>query len=140
MSASSGKKRGASKSHVSDIPLVEWIVGGIGVLIVVGIVGLLIYDAVSGDKSPPDVKLTVEGIVPQRNGYLVKLGAANQGGEAAARVGLKVELLKQGQIVETRETQVEYLPGRSARAAGAFFKHDPRIGELRLHACGYEEP
>ena len=140
MGASSEKKSAAKKSHIADIPRVEWIIGALGLLVVACAFGLLIYEAVAGDQSPPDVKLTVQAIVPQRNGYLVRLRAENEGGEAAARVLIKVELVNQTQVVEVNETQFEYLPAHSARGAGVFFTHDPRQGELRLQARGYEEP
>lgn len=134
MSSSSQKKKAA------DIPLVEWIIGSVGLLIVALVVGVLIYEAVAGDKSPPDVKLTVQAIAPLRNGYLVKVRAENEGGEPAARVAINVELVNQTQVVEAAETQFEYLPAHSTREAGVFFSHDPRQGELRLQALGYEEP
>lgn len=140
MSGASEKKNAAKKSHVAEIPLVEWIVGAVGLLIVVGTVGVLIHEAVAGDKSPPDVKLSVTAIAPLRNGYLVKVRAENEGGEPAARVTIKVELMNEAQVAETCETQFEYLPAHSARDAGVFFTRDPRDSEIRLRAHGYEEP
>jgi len=140
MSASTEKKTAAKKSHLADIPLVEWIIGAAGLMIVAVAVGVLVREAVAGDKSPPDVKLTVEAIAPLRNGYLVKVRAENEGGEAAARVAIEVELLNQTQVVEKTETQFEYLPAHSTREAGVFFTGDPREGELRLRALGFEAP
>jgi uncharacterized protein (TIGR02588 family) len=140
MSSSAGNKKDARKGHASDIPQIEWIIGAIGLLIVLSAVGLLMYEAIGGDKSPPDVKLTVETMEQLRNGYLVKVRAVNEGGEPAARVAIEVELLNDGEIVESGETQFEYLPAHSKREAGVFFTRDPRQGELRLKARGYEEP
>jgi len=140
MKASSEKKNAAKKSHVADIPLVEWIIGAVGMVIVVTAVGVLLREALAGDKSPPDVKLTVHAIAPLRNGYLVKLRAENEGGEPAARVGITVELVEKSKVVEAAETQFEYLPAHSVRDAGVFFARDPREGELRLQVHGYEEP
>jgi len=109
-------------------------------MVVMSAIGVLIYEEVAGNKSPPDVKLSVEAITPLRNGYLVKVRAANEGGEPAARVPITVELRSEGEEVETREIQFEYLPAHSIRDAGVFFSADPRQGELRLEASGYEEP
>lgn len=134
------KKSRKKNSHIADIPLVEWIIGAVGLLIVVGAIGVLIYEAVAGDKSPPDVKLTVQAITPQRNGYLVKVSAENEGGQTAARVSIKAELIAQEQAIEVAETTFGYLPAHSVRDAGVFFTRDPRQGKLRLRAVGYEEP
>lgn len=136
----SNEPTAARKSHTADIPLLEWIIGGIGLLIVAATVAVLVHEAVAGDNSPPDVKLTVEAMRPLRNGYLVKVRAENEGGEAAARVPVEVELVSQAKVIETSDTQFEYLPAHSVRDAGVFFTQDPREGELRLRARGYEEP
>lgn len=118
----------------------EWIVSLLGLAIVALAVTLLVYEAVAGDKSPPDVKLTVQEITQLKNGFLVKVRAFNEGGEPAARVAVKAELVEDAQVAEESETQFEYLPPHSSRDAGVFFKSDPRQGEVRLQALGYEEP
>ena len=137
MSASSDRPE---KPPTAEIPRVEWIISGLGLLLVIFAVSVLFYEAVAGDKSPPDVKLTVLVIEPLRNGYLVKLRAENEGGEAAARVQVKAELVKDNETLEESDTQFEYLPPHSSRDAGVFFSSDPRAAEVRLKAHGYEEP
>jgi len=140
MSASSDGQSRGKKSHAADIPRVEWIAGGFGLLIVALALSVLLYEAVAGDRSPPDVKLTVESMEPLRNGFLVKVRAENEGGEPAARVSVKAELMQAAEVLEESETQFEYLPPHSSRDAGVFFTRDPRAGEVRLKARGYEEP
>ena len=139
MSASSESKSGPTKSQATDIPRVEWIVGGIGLLIVMLTIAVLLYEAVAGDKSPPDIKLTVKSIESLRNGFLVTVRAENEGGEPAARVAVKAELMEEAKVTDESETQFEYLPPHSSRDAGVFFTRDPRDGEVRLKALGYEE-
>ncbi|MDB6151354.1 MAG: hypothetical protein JWQ44_2802 [Chthoniobacter sp.] len=140
MSASSDSKTHPKKSHMAEIPRMEWIISAVGLAIVVLAISVLIYEAVAGDKSPPDVKLTVETISPLRNGFLVKIRAENEGGEPAARVQVKAELLEEDKVLEESDTQFEYLPPHSSRDAGVFFTTDPNHGEVRLRAHGYEEP
>ena len=129
-----------SKSATADIPLLEWVIGVVGLAIVVGVVNVLIYEAVAGDKSPPDVKLTVQSIAPLQNGFLVKVRAENMGGEPAARVSITAEVWEQSKVVESSETQFEHLPPHSSREAGVFFQRDPRPNEIRLRALGFESP
>jgi uncharacterized protein (TIGR02588 family) len=129
------------KNPSADIPLVEWIISVLGLLIVIAVVGVLVYEAVAGDKSPPDVKLTVQSIEPSRNsGFLVKIRAENVGGEPAAHVLVTAEVLDQQRTVESSETQFAHLPPHSYREAGVFFQRDPRPHEIRLRPGGYEEP
>jgi len=123
-----------------EIPLLEWIIGALGLAIVAAVVGVLLYEAIAGDRSPPDVKLTVLSIAQRQNGFLVKIRAENNGGEPAARVEITAELVEGAKVVEASGTQFEHLPPHSAREAGVFFQRDPRQIEIRLQARGYEEP
>lgn len=140
MSASSDRKASFNKGAAADIPLLEWVIGVLGLAIVTTVVGVLIYEAVAGDKSPPEVKLTVQSIAPSKNGFLVKVRAENTGGEPAARVSIAAEVWEQTRILESSATQFEHLPPHSSREAGVFFQRDPRPNEIRLRALGYEEP
>lgn len=140
MSDSSDRKSPSKAGAADDIPLLEWAIAVLGLAIVISVVGVLIYEAVAGDKSPPDVKLTVQSIAPLQNGFLVKVRAENVGGEPAARVSITAELWEQSKVVESSETQFEHLPPHSFREAGVFFQRDPRPNEIRLRALGYEEP
>lgn len=140
MSASSDRKNPSKKGSAADIPLLEWVIGALGLVIVSAVVGVLIYEAVGGDKSPPDIKLTVQSIAPLQNGFLVKVRAENIGGEPAARVSITAEVWEQSKVLESSETQFEHLPPHSFREAGVFFQRDPRPNEIRLRALGYEVP
>lgn len=123
-----------------EIPLLEWVIGAIGLVIVAAAVGVLLYEAVAGDKSPPDMKLTVQSISQRQSGFLVKIRAENIGGEPAARVEIAAELMEKGRVVESSGTQFDHLPPHSAREAGLFFQRDPRLGEVRLQTRSYEDP
>ncbi len=140
MSDSSDRKTPSKPGAASDIPFLEWVIGALGLVIVTAVVGVLIYEAVAGDKSPPDIKLTVQSIAPLQNGFVVKVRAENIGGEPAARVSITAEVWAQSKVVEASETQFEHLPPHSFREAGVFFQRDPRPNEIRLRALGYEEP
>jgi uncharacterized protein (TIGR02588 family) len=116
------------------------VIGALGLAIVTAVLGVLIYEAVAGDKSPPEVRLTVQSIAAIQDGFLVKVRAENIGGEPAARVSIMAEVWEQSKVVESSETQFEHLPPHSFREAGVFFQRDPRPNEIRLRALGYEEP
>ncbi len=122
------------------IPIWEWIIAGIGFVLVAGVIGFLLYEAFSGNRLPPDVKLSVESVVQNRQGYLVKITALNEGGQTAEGVDIEGELRTGTESLERSRTTIDYLPPRSEKRAGLFFTRDPRQLELHVRPLGYEEP
>jgi uncharacterized protein (TIGR02588 family) len=122
------------------IPIWEWIVAAIGFMLVAGVIGFLLYEALAGNRLPPDVKLSVDSVVQTRNGYLVKITAVNQGGTTAEGVDIEGELRRGTEPVERSQTTIDYLPPRSEKRAGLFFTRDPRQFDLQVRPFGYEEP
>jgi uncharacterized protein (TIGR02588 family) len=122
------------------IPIWEWIVAGVGLVLVAGVIGFLIYEAFTGKRLPPDVKLSVTSVNQTRNGFLVRLTAINEGGTTAEGVIVEAELRNGTGPVERSRTTIDYLPPRSEKKAGLFFTRDPRQLELQVRALGYEEP
>ena len=123
-----------------EAPSWMWGIGILGLLFVLGSIGFMLYEAVAGDSSPPDVAVHVEAITPVQNGFLVEFRAVNDGGSTAAGLTVEGELQDGKQIVETSHTTVEYVPSHSERQGGLFFFEDPRQYDLQLRAKGYETP
>lgn len=122
------------------IPIWEWIVAGVGLVLVASVIGFLIYEAFTGNRLPPDIKLSVDSVVQTGNGYLVKVTAVNEGGQTAEGVNIEGELRTGTESLERSRTTIDYLPPRSEKRAGLFFTRDPRKFELHVRPLGYEEP
>lgn len=122
------------------IPIWEWIVAGVGLVLVASVIGFLIYEAFTGKRLPPDVKLSVDSVVEIRNGFLVRITAVNEGGMTAEGVIVEAELRSGTEPVERSRTTIDYLPPRSEKRAGLFFTQDPRQLDLQVRSLGYEEP
>ena len=122
------------------IPIWEWIVAGVGLVLVASVIGFLIYEAFTGKRLPPDVKLSVDSVVEIRNGFLVRITAVNEGGMTAEGVIVEAELRSGTEPVERSRTTIDYLPPRSEKRVGLFFTRDPRQLDLRVRSLGYEEP
>jgi len=133
-------KKSAVKSGVEHIPLLEWIVAAIGLVLVAGTALLLAWQGYANRAAPPDVSVRVETIAPIRNGYVVTVRALNAGGTTAAAVKIEAELVSASGVAEASETTFQYLPPHSARTGGIFFRKDPRLFEIRLTPKGYESP
>jgi uncharacterized protein (TIGR02588 family) len=121
-------------------PLLEWLVGGLGAVLVGGAIAFLAYHALTRDRSPPDVRVVVERVLELDNGYLVQFRAFNQGGSPAAQLTIEGEVAGPDGSAEASEAVLDYLPARSDRAGGLVFSRDPRAGQLSLRATGYAEP
>ena len=122
------------------IPILEWIVATIGFVLVAGVISFLLYEAIGGNRLPPDVKLSVDSVVETRNGYLATITAVNEGGITAEGVDIEGELKRGPETIERSRTTIDYLPPRSEKKAGLFFTHDPRQLDLQVRSFGYEEP
>jgi uncharacterized protein (TIGR02588 family) len=137
---SSGEEAGEEARREGYIPVWEWIAGVVGLVLVVGTIGFLLYRAVTGGSSPPEVEISVEAITPIRSGYLVEVSVSNTGEGTAAELTLTGELRDGTEVVETSTVTLDYVPSQSSREAGLYFSEDPREFELSLRAEGYRAP
>jgi uncharacterized protein (TIGR02588 family) len=136
-------KQAAPKTQVT--PFWEKVVGAIGLLIVLGVVGFLLYEAVQ-PSTEAEIVTKVKSITPQAGGYLVEFQASNQGRQTAASVAIEGALYdpEQGaqaaEPVETAEVTFDYIPDQSDRTGSFVFAHDPRQYDLRLQVKGFMDP
>jgi uncharacterized protein (TIGR02588 family) len=122
------------------IPLLEWIVAGVGVLLVGGAIAFLVYHSMTRGQTPPDIRAVAERVLELEHGYVVQFRARNEGGSAAAQVTVEGEFVAPDGTTERAEAVLDYLPPRSDREGALLFTGDPRRGELRLRAKGYAKP
>jgi uncharacterized protein (TIGR02588 family) len=97
-------------------PPLEWAIACVGLVLVAGVLGLLLYKAI--EVSPPEVTVRVISVVRVQNGYLVRFHAVNQGGSTAEGVIIEGELRRGTERTETSRTTLDYLPARSERRGG----------------------
>ena len=144
--AAAGDPRSAASAGATDrqprhaLPLLEWIVGGLGAVLVGGAIAFLVYHSLTRDQTPPDVRVVAQRVLDLQNGYLVQFRAFNQGGSAAAELTIEGELAGPDGNTEVSEAVLDYLPPRSDREGGLVFSRDPRAGQLSLRVKGYARP
>ena len=61
------------------IPLLEWIVAGLGVLLVGGAIAFLVYHSMTRGQTPPDLRAVAERVLDLDHGYVVQFRALNEG-------------------------------------------------------------
>ena len=120
--------------------LLEWIAGGIGLVLLLLVVLVIGQEAVLGERSPPAIVVEQAGVQPTAGGYLVKIRVTNKGGATASQVVIEGELSRPGAEPETSEATFDYVPDKSSREGGLFFQGDPAGGALTLRAKGYVDP
>jgi uncharacterized protein (TIGR02588 family) len=118
----------------------EWVAAAVSTLLVLGVVGYLLYDAVARPRTPPSIQVVADTVLQSGGLWLVEFRASNGGHETAAAVKIEGELMQGDSSVESSEAVLDYVPGRSVRNGGLFFQRDPRAYRLELRAHGYQEP
>jgi uncharacterized protein (TIGR02588 family) len=118
----------------------EWVAGAVGLVLVLGAIGFIAYNALTAEPSVPAV--TVEHVGTQRNvgGYVVEFRARNSGPSTAASLAISGTLHNGSTEIERSEVTLDYLPPRGERQGGLIFQADPAGHELRLEAQGYVDP
>ena len=132
-------KRSAAKKVEKN--WLEWVVFGVGLILVLSTLGYLVYDGATAPDTPPDVEVRLGE--PRRGGagFLVPVTVVNRGGRTAE--GVLVEVVLEGagpREPERGEFTLAFLPRGGTREGWVTFRSDPRQGRLTARALGYEEP
>jgi uncharacterized protein (TIGR02588 family) len=128
------------KHSEQQVPWLEWVASGVGLLLVLGLFGVIGWQAFNGATTPPALTVEIENVAPVEGGYRVLFRAHNSAGEAAAQVEVEGRVSGAGAEAETSRVVLDYVPGRSERHGGLFFTRDPRGGVLTVRATGFAEP
>lgn len=119
----------------------EWVTAVIGAALTLATIGYLAYEGLAQPPEPvPDVQVVAQSIVPQGNGWLVRVEARNHGRATAAHLHIVGELRDDTTVVETSQTVFDYVPERSSRRGGLMFSRNPALHALEVRATGYERP
>jgi uncharacterized protein (TIGR02588 family) len=122
------------------MPQLEWVASGIGLLLVLGVFGIIGWQAFNGATMPPVITVAVDNVASVEGGYRVLFRARNTAGEAAAQVEIEGTASTAAADAETSRVVFDYIPGHSERQGGLFFSRDPRSGALSLRATGFADP
>lgn len=118
----------------------EWMVAGIGGLLVAGTLVFLVSDALRAGNGPPDPVPELAGIDAQQGRFHVRVRVHNRGPSAASRLRLAGTLRDGERVIEEAETEFEHLAAGSSREAGLFFANDPARAQLQLSVRSYQKP
>ena len=123
-----------------QVPWLEWVASGIGLLLVLGVFGVIGWQAFKGSAAPPAITVEVESVAAVEGGHRVLFWARNTADEAASQVEIEGSVATAGEAPETSRVVFDYIAGRSLRQGGLFFTRDPRSGSLTLRPTGFATP
>ena len=126
-------------SKIKKNPL-EWAVFAIGLILTLGVIGSLAWDAARGGEKPPDLIVELGAPEPRAQGWAVPVTVRNQGEETAESARVVVTLELPGGEKEEAELDFPFVPRRSRREGWVHFLHPPASGRLNGRVTGYEQP
>lgn len=128
----------------NDAKPLEWAVAAISAIIVAGLIGFLLLEALNASGGAPasasDPVAEVVRVTQISNGFRVEINARNKGEATAASVKFRASLRHDGKTAETADVTFDYLPGQSARRGAVIFEKDPRLYEMVIRAESYTAP
>ena len=132
-------RRARQPRAAQDTPLLEWVLGLIGLAILIAAVVFLLLRG-SEAETHGDVALAVDRVLKLQRGHLVRFSASNEGSESLADVHVSAKLLAGDRVMEEAEMTFDYLPGRSIRRGGFYFQSDPEAHRIELVVHGFQDP
>jgi uncharacterized protein (TIGR02588 family) len=135
--ATKTKTAGASKA---DTPMLEWLVGSIGVGLLGACVCFLVYEGLSTSERPGAVTASVREVIKTDAAHLVTFDLHNSGTQTLSNVHVAARLTDGNREIETVRTVIDYLPGGSHQEGGFYFRHDPRTYRIDITPEGYQTP
>ncbi len=134
------EEKKSSENKNQKIPFLEWLMAAIGLILVGGALGFIIYEASTNGHEPPILKVGYGAVEKNEAGYLVKFEVENSGDETAADVVIEGKLTKGAEEIETSSVTFDYAPSQSKRGGGLYFKNNPQEFNFELAPKGYQKP
>ena len=122
-------RKKASKGD-GETPLLEWICGGIGALLFLGLIALLAGEGMK-PPTPPDISGRVIGVERRDSRWFAAIEVRNEG-DAASDV--QIEVISGAEI---RSMTVDFLPTEATATGGVYFDQQPDSAAIRVALTGY---
>lgn len=114
--------------------LLEWIMGGLGLLIVLAVLAVIVAEAL-GPRDPAAPEARLVSARPAAAGWLAEVEVRNPGDATAAAVEVEGRLGP-----DTARATLDYLPAHGRETVFLAFPSDPRGGAAELTVKGWAEP
>jgi uncharacterized protein (TIGR02588 family) len=120
----------------------EWTVFGMGCVLVMGAMGVLVYQVCNGSPRKPAALDVSLGEPEKREGlYAIPVNVTNHGDETAETVHVRVELEKSDGETEQAEFELQFVPQHATQRGYAIVETDPATAtKITARPLGYQRP
>jgi uncharacterized protein (TIGR02588 family) len=119
-------------------PILERIVGALGVLMLLGTCAALGWEVLWREGGPPDFRLEVLETIPLAGRHLVRFRVINTGRRAAEEIAVTGSL--EGERPETARIVLDFLAPGEEREGGLLFSADPAGRSPTLTVESFADP
>ena len=118
----------------------EWIVFGLGLILVSATLGYLLYAGATMGHEAPSIEVRLGTPERRQFNFLVPVTVINHGDETAEGVRIEVVIENGGKLKERAELDVAFLPRHATREGWVTFEQDPGAAQLKARVVGYQRP
>lgn len=112
-------------SHLGKTNILEWVVFGLGLLLILGVMACLVYQLSTHNPAPADLQVEFMHIPTPNNPHKYQLSVQNSGGKTAKNVIVELSLIKADAVLESSEIDFDYVPYTSKRIGWVVFSTNP---------------
>ena len=135
-----GEGNAGSSGGGDEISPWEWVTAITGLLLVLGAIGVMLWEGVARDDLPPSFEMRVDSTFTRPDGFHVLFRAHNGGDITAAEVRVRALLMRGDSAVMQEDVTFDYLPPRSTRRGAVIFPSRPPQTTIELRPLGYHQP
>lgn len=126
--------------EAKDPHWIEWVTGLVSALIVIVVIGLIAKDAFTDTDVSPELAVSVTATEQRSGGSQIAFEISNKASVTASQVTIRGDVREGETIVESAETVVDYVPGRSKARGGLIFRSDLSGRTVDVRASSFNEP
>jgi uncharacterized protein (TIGR02588 family) len=118
----------------------EWVVFGLGLILVSMTLGYLLYAGATMGHEAPSIEVRLGTPERRQFNFLVPVTVINHGDETAEGVRVEVVIENGGELKERAELDVAFLPRHATREGWVTFEQNPGAAQLKARVLGYQRP
>ena len=119
----------------------EWVVFFISLLLLCGVLGYLVYDALTIGSQPPTIELELGEVTVHGEQYMLPVTIRNVGDRTAEDVIVEVVLLSDTEELEAAELTAAFVARDSTASGWAAFTIDPGTAtSIEARVLGFQQP
>ena len=119
---------------------IEWVTGAVSAVVVLLVIIWIGKDALMDRDASPNLDASLVQVEARSDGFQVLFEVRNSSSRTASQVTVRGEVLENSKPLETAETVIDYVPGKSKAKAGLIFQNDPEGKTISIRAISFTDP